>query len=663
MSRHLQTVNKKSQPSCQLHYQKLALAIALAVSSTIPTTSQAATYTVSNTNNSGTGSLRQAVFDADATTDQDIIQFTIPSGSTINLLTQLFISNPVTISGPTSGDTNSIILDAGGNSRVIDATSLSVGETLTIENMTLTNGYINLNSSRGGGIDARDGNIVLNHSAVTNSKSLNGGGGISLIGHGSNLTLNDSEISGNSTTSTSFGSGGGLWTQYSDTNINNSKITNNFTIGSPAGGGGINSSSGHLTIHDSIVSGNSTFGESSDGGGVSVNNADLKIYGSTISDNFTIGVNSQGGGIDHGYGISIFFNSTLSGNNTLGSNSDGGGLRARQVSFLWLSQATVSGNSTATNDAQGGGLHIQSDSTLISQSTITKNDSPNSSKGIWVNIYSANLFLNNSILAGNGFVGNFDFEQQSSSGTGVLNASHSLFGDSISEISGSNVNSYSTLDDPTINLDLGPLQHNGGTPQTHLPAAGSFVINKGLNQNSAFPQDQRGNYFPRIVNTTVDMGSVEWQPNTNSNPNEVVTRRDLAREILKAMLGLNYKPPLAGGSSFDDVSTGDINADWIEKFSDDDYTEGCSADKYCPNKVVSRESLAKIFLKVRNGTAFMPSSSSNLFTDVPAGSFNAAWINELSDNIFLTIGCDTNKFCPKEPVTREWFNHLLSTLP
>src|SRR5437016_12690422 len=61
------------------------------------------TFTVTNTNDSGVGSLRQAILDANANAGTDTIAFNIGSGvRTINLLSQLSnLSDPVIIDGTT----------------------------------------------------------------------------------------------------------------------------------------------------------------------------------------------------------------------------------------------------------------------------------------------------------------------------------------------------------------------------------------------------------------------------------------------------------------------------------------------------------------------------------------------------------------------------------
>src|SRR5574338_121214 len=64
----------------------------------------AATFTVTNTNDSGVGSLRQALTDANASPGADTIQFTIPGAGVhvINVASFLpTIDDPVTIDGYT----------------------------------------------------------------------------------------------------------------------------------------------------------------------------------------------------------------------------------------------------------------------------------------------------------------------------------------------------------------------------------------------------------------------------------------------------------------------------------------------------------------------------------------------------------------------------------
>src|ERR1700744_3961214 len=90
----------------------------------------ASTVTVTNTNDSGGGSLRQALVSASA---GDLIVFDPGATGTIALATSLTIGQSVTIQGPGAG---AITLDGQGAVRVINITA----GTLTLSGVTLANG-------------------------------------------------------------------------------------------------------------------------------------------------------------------------------------------------------------------------------------------------------------------------------------------------------------------------------------------------------------------------------------------------------------------------------------------------------------------------------------------------------------------------------------------
>src|SRR5207249_10534466 len=76
------------------------------------------TFTVTNTNDSGAGSLRQAILDANKTTAADTIKFAIGSGAkTISPKSHLpGIENPVTIDGTTQpGFSKKPIIELNGS--------------------------------------------------------------------------------------------------------------------------------------------------------------------------------------------------------------------------------------------------------------------------------------------------------------------------------------------------------------------------------------------------------------------------------------------------------------------------------------------------------------------------------------------------------------------
>lgn len=622
-------------------YRPLALAIALAVSSTLPNLTQAATYTVSNTNNSGAGSLRQAVFLSNGSAGADTIEFSIASGSIINLSTEISITDSLTVSGPTEGDPKSIIINAGGLSRHFNASNFSTnsGETIILENITLTNGFIDTgsytNPSKGGSIIVKNVDLTINHSIISESSTAlgpNNGGGISA--EYGNLTLNESVISGNS----AHIGGGGIYAKNGNVTVNQSTVSGNSTISSSGKGGGFYIKNGNVTLNLSTVSANTT---SEYGAGLYVRNGDITLSQSTLSSN-TVGgaLDADGGG---------FF--------VYGGNID-------------LIQSTISGNTAVGGEASGGGGFVKSGGiVLLDQSTVSDNRAANGAGGLAINNPSYYTLIANSIMSGNtGVNGNIHATG------GFLYVNNSLFGDSLTETYNNN-NAYF---DPSNDPKLGPLQHNGGLTETHkpLPLITSQIINTAGARTIS--NDQRGTNFPRTVDSQVDMGAIEFQSVSGGifsppNPNELLTRRDMAREILKAIEGSTYTPPLAIGTDFNDVNVGDVNADWIEEFNARGFTEGCDTNKFCPNMVVTKEAMAKVYIKAQ-GVSPPYNQVTSAFEDVPTGSFAWEEMSFMFNNNWAD-GCDLivdnsgifpilyTYYCPKEPVTREWFDFLLGQLP
>ena len=103
------------------------------------------TFTVSATNDSGAGSLRQAILSSDATTGPNSIVFNIPGSGehTINLLSALpVITQPVTIDGttePNSGGLAVIQLDgASAGSSAVGLVLNTTGSGSTVTGLAIT---------------------------------------------------------------------------------------------------------------------------------------------------------------------------------------------------------------------------------------------------------------------------------------------------------------------------------------------------------------------------------------------------------------------------------------------------------------------------------------------------------------------------------------------
>jgi len=266
----------------------------------------AATITVMNTSDSGAGSLRQVLADAN---DGDTIDFDAAVTGTITLSSgELLVNDSITISGPGA---NILAVDGNAASRVFHIAS---GKTVTLSGLTITDGT----AGSGGGI--------YNDNAT--------------------LTINNSTLSGNSATDVNSG-GGGIFNNRATLTINNSTLSGNSAPNADRNGGGIynngNGGSATLTINNSTLSGNSTGGN---GGGI-VNqgpfgSATLTINNSTLSGN-SAGFN--GGGI---YNNGVFGSATLTIGDTI-LNAGGISNNSGTVTSLGYNLSSDDGGGFLTN--------------------------------------------------------------------------------------------------------------------------------------------------------------------------------------------------------------------------------------------------------------------------------------------------------------------------
>jgi hypothetical protein len=246
-----------------------ALAASVMMVVVLASQAQAATYTVANTNDSGPGSLRQAILDANASSGvADTIDFdlSLSGPQTITLASQL----------PTITDGAGLTIDGGsaditlsGNNRV---RVFVVGNSakLTLNNLTVANGRAD---NAGGGI-LNLGTLEVNNSTISGNRAGTFSGGIHNVG---TLEVNNSTISGNRAGTFSGGIHNvGTLTVNSSTISGNSAGTDNGGIG--------NASAGTLTVNNSTISGNSA---NNNGGGIG--------NGSTATLNNTIVANNEGG--------------------------------------------------------------------------------------------------------------------------------------------------------------------------------------------------------------------------------------------------------------------------------------------------------------------------------------------------------------------------------
>lgn len=145
-------------------------------------------------------------------------------------------------------------------------------------------------------------------------------------------------------------------------------------------------------------------------------------------------------------------------------------------------------------------------------------------------------------------------------------------------------------------------------------------------------------------------------------PQDAVTRAQLALFLERKLRGGNHIPAAPSGTRFSDVPANSFAAAWIEQIAMDGIVGDCGNGRYCPNQVVTRAELAVYLGRLIHGSGFTPAAAQgNVFGDVPANGFAAAWIEQLAaDN--LTGGCGSGRFCPRKAVTRAELAVLLNRI-
>ncbi|MFN4260211.1 MAG: choice-of-anchor Q domain-containing protein, partial [Gemmataceae bacterium] len=257
-----------------------------------------AVFLVENLNDSGAGSLRQALLNANATAGADIIRFADGLTGAITLTSgQLGISDSVSIIGPgadvltiSANDNSRIFVDTSSGSTTVSITGLTLtsgrgnsaaggaifinNDTWTVSNMVFEG---NSSTSTGGAIHNSGTLTVLNSTFHGNTAS--GGGGI-YNGSGATLTIHNSTFSNN----TAVNNGGGVFNSGGTVTIRQSTFSNNMANSGSSGGGGgiITSGLGLVTIQNSTFTANTA---ANNGGGIFVNSGTLTLESTIVANN------------------------------------------------------------------------------------------------------------------------------------------------------------------------------------------------------------------------------------------------------------------------------------------------------------------------------------------------------------------------------------------
>ncbi len=267
---------------------------------------QFVTLIVSNTLDSGPGSLRQAI--AQTTTNLALITFDPSlSGQTILLASdELLLTNNMTMDASALPD--GIQINGSAHYRVFEVAS---NTTVVLNGLTITNGYGG-HAGNGGGVD-NSGTLTLNQCTVAGNSAPAGG---AIFNGSGTMTLNECTVAGNSTFN---GGGGGIYNASATMTLNECTLSRNSAVNGNGGGiynvgvggvGGSAASVGTLTLNECTLSGN--FALTRNGGGIYNGLNTLTVNQCTLSGNSVM--TGNGGGIYIRNGMSTVYNSIVAGN-------------------------------------------------------------------------------------------------------------------------------------------------------------------------------------------------------------------------------------------------------------------------------------------------------------------------------------------------------------
>jgi hypothetical protein len=435
----------------------LAAGSLLAAGFRLPPLAPASTFTVTNLNPGGAGSLRAALSSANSHPGADVINFQAGLAGTIAITSELTINDSVQIIGPGPG----VLAVSGSHATRVFYLYSSALITATLSGLTIRDGKV---SADGAGILDEGVALILDHvHVVSNTVTSGNGGGVDVLPSTANqasLTVRDSLISGNSAQS---GAGLAVFSAAHGLTIQRTQVLSN--TGNLSGAGiYLYAVPGNTLIEDTLIAGN----QGVYGGGLFLYKSagPVTIRRSTISGNYA---NFSGG-----LGLYVVANPVVIDDSTIAGN-----------------KASITGGGIYIARTSGRPITLQN-STVVSNSAATSMGGLGSGPG-----YDLVLPITNTIIARNtapeapDIRGAFDLRYDLVQITGtelITDGGGNLFG---------------------LDPLLGPLGDNGGPTPTLLPAAGSPVVNAG-DPGFAGPAtlDERGR--PRVVGGRVDMGAVEY---------------------------------------------------------------------------------------------------------------------------------------------------------
>lgn len=511
------------------------------------------TFTVMNNNDSGSGSLREAIELANQSYGTDNIFFDENLIGTITLLSDLpQITEEVRIRGNATIDGATKFTTISGNGhRVFGFYNLTNGYNSSVEDIVITGAH-SANSGIGSAITGiGDVNLLVHNVDISSSSATVEGGAIGVLGSGvlrieqTTVTGSHSQAGGAVATATNssyrlnvyiesstfdnnysdrvFG-GGAVYAENAGGwfSVRNSTFTNNVAqLGSggainakdadieitastfvdneaPLGGGGAARLQGSAGYNVLIWQGSRFLGNraAGSGGALSIVDTDLDLRDSEFATNTSM---SNGGAIDFttvtGTGMSMSVE-----NSTFASNSTGyAGGAIRAVGDLVASQvnsSTFSGNAAGTGGGAlsgfAGGLYMRS-STVVENATTGSGIGGVEIGGTWTSTGNIVAEDGSAVFTETILVGNTSASSPSDIGPVSGASSHTELNHSIvGTRTGTSTNGDGSNQTGVLlsALKLGALADNGGLTRTRSLLPGSVAIDAGYTTQPGYNGDQ-----------------------------------------------------------------------------------------------------------------------------------------------------------------------------
>ncbi|MUV15612.1 choice-of-anchor Q domain-containing protein [Noviluteimonas gilva] len=413
---------------------------------------RAANIPVTNCNNTGAGSLRNA---AAIAVSGDTLDLSGLSCTRITLASEIALpQNTIRLLGR-----DRLAMTLHGN-RVTRVLNHSGAGTLTLERLSVSYGFVSNGGARGGCI-VSTGNITLRQSRAHHCTAEGRGGleptatGGALMADG-NILLDRSSVFENVAEAISDSYGGGVASDGRTTMLS-SQVYNNRG----GDGGGVRAIGG-LRMSYSLLQNNYSYAE---GGGANVR-GDAEINKSTISGNYA----SQGAG-----GLWLFDGTVV------------------------IADSTISGNgSTFVESAVS---LIRTDASIFNSSIVFNAEGTQAGEECWGAVFGS-ARMESTVVAGNTCAGTGPRDIGGFADFGdAITGSHNFVGSSALPLPPDTIVSSAPL-------GLGALSNNGGPTRTHAVLAGSPLIDRGNNVLSR-SFDQRGSPFARTRGAAPDIGAFE----------------------------------------------------------------------------------------------------------------------------------------------------------